>query len=243
MHLEGNLRITFTLIFLSLLVIIMASTACSSKPSIGSIIEFGGRQWRALEVKDKKALIISEQILERKPYHTGRNSVTWEKCSLREYLNNEYYNTRFTSEEKACIVETRNSNPPNPWYDTDGGAETIDKIFLLSLDEVVRYFGDSGDLLNKKKQEIDWDKSTIDEDKGIYNIISFDSPDGYQLSDKYNMARITKDADGKERVWWLRSPSGWTDRAVAVYGDGGLAVLGIYFGLDGGVRPAMWIKI
>jgi len=54
MYLRGMMRKTYTLIILSLLVIIMASIACSSKPRIGSIIEFGGRQWRVLDIKDKK---------------------------------------------------------------------------------------------------------------------------------------------------------------------------------------------
>jgi len=236
---------TRTLILLVLLVMVMPTTSCFGIPSVGSSIDFGGHKWRVLDVKDRTALIISEQILERRPYHRSLSEVTWEKCSLRSYLNGEYYETKFTTEEKARIVESRNSNPPNPWYGTEGGAETIDKIFLLSLDEVVKYFGDSGDLKNKKRKEIDSDKSTIiDEEKGIYDIVGYEDPDGWSIIDKYNNNRIAKEADGKQWFWWLRSPGENPNHAVNVNSGGALNVYGSNVVIDnGGVRPALYIKI
>jgi len=231
---------TYILILLVLLVMVMTTTSCFGNPSVGSMIDFGGHKWLVLDVQGSNALIISEQILEQRDYH----GFYWEKCSLRSYLNGEYYNNKFTAEEKARIIETRNSNPPNPWYGTTGGAETIDKIFLLSLDEVVKYFGDSGDLKNKKRKKADEEKSTVDVDKGIYDIVTFESPDGHLLNDKYNQARIAKEADGKQWFWWLRSPGEDPSSAVIVLYDGEVNVEG--FGVlddDVGVRPALWIKI
>jgi len=235
---------TYTLILLVLLVMVMTTTSCFGKPSVGSSIDFGGHKWRVLDVQGSSALIISEQIMELRAYHGSFTDITWEKCSLRSYLNGEYYNNKFTAEEKARIIETRNSNPPNPWYGTAGGAETIDKIFLLSLDEVVKYFGDSGDLKNKKRQKYDEEKSTVDEDKGIYDLVTFESPDGYLLSDKYNQARIAKEADGKQWFWWLRSRGDLPSSAVGVSYAGVMIVDGGGVDYDlGGVRPALWVKI
>jgi len=240
------MSISRTLIIIALLVILITTTSCIGKPRIGSTITFGGSQWRVLDVKDNTALIISEQLIGLRSYHSSKTDITWEKCSLREYLNNEYYN-KFTEEEKARIIETKNSNPPNLWYGTKGGADTVDKIFLLSLEEVVKYFGDSGDYKNKKRQEVDFDKTTaIDIDSGNYKIVTFESPNGYHVSDKYNDARIAKDKSGRRYSgWWLRTPGENSNYAAFVDHVGSLIVSGGWVGPPGslGVRPAMWVKM
>jgi len=210
------------------------------KPFIGSMIDFGGHQWQILDIKDGSALIISEQIIVQSPYHSRYDDITWAKCSLRSYLNGKYYNNNFSVKEKTRIIETRNSNPSNSWYGTDGGAETIDKIFLLNLDEVVKYFGDSDDLKNNKRKVIDFSKSTSFEDRRIIR----ESPDGFYLSDKYNQVRMAITADGKEGFWWLRSPGFHPTSAVLVFSTGDISVNGLHVThKDGGVRPAMWVKI
>lgn len=59
---------------------------------------------------------------------------------MRQWLNNEFFKTAFKTFEKELIVETKVSNPDNAGFGTKGGNDTRDKIFLLSLDEVNRYF-------------------------------------------------------------------------------------------------------
>ena len=65
--------------------------------------------------------------------------VTWEKSDLRNWLNNDFINSAFSSEEQSRIVETQNTNPDN--NGTKGGSDTRDKVFLLSIDEANKYFG------------------------------------------------------------------------------------------------------
>jgi len=102
---------------------------------------FGGYDWLVLEKQGGKALILSEYVLETRPYHSEYTDITWEKCSLREYLNGEFYD-KFNDEDKARIAETRVINDDNPAYGTDGGNDTNDKVFLLSFDEMQKYFID-----------------------------------------------------------------------------------------------------
>jgi hypothetical protein len=125
------------------------------KPKIGDIIPFGEYDWRVLDVREDMALIITEDIVEKRAYHYEFTYVewyespaeaTWETCDLRKYLNGEFLDKL----DSSRIVPITNTNPDNPWYGTNGGNPTADKIFLLSLDEVVGYFGDSGDLKNRK---------------------------------------------------------------------------------------------
>lgn len=56
----------------------------------------------------------------------------WSKCSLREWLNKDFFNTAFTAEEKAHIGKSYLNN--NSTYDPSlDGAGTFDKIFTISI--------------------------------------------------------------------------------------------------------------
>jgi len=105
---------------------------------IGDIIKFGKYNWHVLDVQDDKALIISEDIIDNKAYHTIYSNITWQHSHMHEYLNDDFCNT-FTPEEQELIVKTSVINDDNPKYGTPGGSDTIDKIFLLSIDEYKKY--------------------------------------------------------------------------------------------------------
>ena len=77
--------------------------------------------------------------------HIENKNVTWEKCSLRQWLNSSFYNECFSVEEKKIIKDTIIFNEDNYKYGTAGGNITVDKIFLLSIDEVELYFIDDND--------------------------------------------------------------------------------------------------
>ena len=96
-------------------------------------------------MQDGNALVVSEKLVGFRSYSSGYNSdETWETCILRGYLNGEFYDETFSYAEKELIAETTVITNSNPYCGTDGGNDTNDKIFLLSIEEVVRYFGDSG---------------------------------------------------------------------------------------------------
>ncbi len=58
---------------------------------IGSIISFGYYNWRVLDIQNNAALIITEEIIEQRAYHDTYKDITWADCSLRKYLNGEFY--------------------------------------------------------------------------------------------------------------------------------------------------------
>ena len=106
--------------------------------AIGDIIRFGNYDWRVLDVCEGKMLIISEKVLEGRGYHTEGIDISWENCSLREYLNNEFLNT-FSSDEKSRILSTQNTNSEDSMYNT------TDKVFLLSMSEANSYFSNDNE--------------------------------------------------------------------------------------------------
>ena len=116
--------------------------------SVGNIIQFGGYSWRVLEIQDTQVLLLSEKVLEHHMFHNDFEDVTWANCTLRKYLNGDFYHA-FDKASQSKIIETRVSNYYNPWFRTPAGNDTSDRIFVLSIDEVVDYFGDSKQLRNK----------------------------------------------------------------------------------------------
>ena len=121
---------------------------------VGNYIKFGAYEqdnntsngkedveWLVLEVKDGKALVISKYALDCKPYNTSyTGDVTWETCTLRKWLSNDFLGSAFSAEEKAMIPTVTVSADKNPDYSTNPGNATQDQVFLLSITEVNKYF-------------------------------------------------------------------------------------------------------
>ena len=197
---------------------------------LGDIVDFGGYAWRVLDIQDGQALLLSELVLENRPYNEKYGSITWEKCTLRHYLNGEFYE-KFSAADRKRIVRTDVKNDDNQWFGTDGGNDTADYVFLLSLEEVVRYFG--GDVEGRlKKPHTNLWKS--------------------YFGDDFMGKRFAKNANGKRTDWWLRSPGIYPHYATRImdYGIdiGGLDADSTFYGEDdyvgeGGVRPALWLNL
>lgn len=97
-------------------------------------------EWLVLEVKDGKVLVISQYALDCKEYNTSRTDVTWESCTLRKWLNNDFVSSAFSVDEKAMIPTVNVSADKNPQYSTNPGNATQDQVFLLSITEANKYF-------------------------------------------------------------------------------------------------------
>lgn len=93
--------------------------------------------WRVLNVSENDAFLLSDKILELSYYNNEDVSTSWKDCSLRRWLNNEFYNSAFTDDEKKMIRKTNVINEDNPFYGTDGGDNTEDYIFIPALNDVV----------------------------------------------------------------------------------------------------------
>ena len=122
----------------------------SQLPVAGQVIGFGGRIWRVLDVEGNYALLLHETVILNEPFHWYWVDATWDVSTSRQWLNNEFLNT-FSEANRARIRETLVVTYDNPWFGTTGGMDTTDKVFLLSIEEVLRYFGDSGMLLLRQQ--------------------------------------------------------------------------------------------
>jgi len=186
--------------------------------TIGETVRFSLWDWRVLDVQDDKALLITEDIIEQRPYNDKLTGIAWEDCTLRAYLNGEFLE-KFSAQERARICETENANEDNQWFGTNGGGNTTDKVFLLSVEDVVKYFGDSGQLKNKNPKSEFW------------------------IDDQYNDERAAK-FNNDSLWWWLRSPGPDQYNAADIRLNGNVSFRGYNVHRDeGGVRPALWLKL
>ena len=85
-------------------------------------------KWRVLSVNGNDAFLLADQNLDAKPYNEEDTDVTWATCTLRTWLNDAFLNTAFTSAEQAAIKNTTVVNDDNPYYGTEGGENTTDKV-------------------------------------------------------------------------------------------------------------------
>ncbi len=85
--------------------------------------------WYILEKNDHDVLLISRQKLKFMKYNEGNGEepVSWENCSMRSWLNGEFFDSAFSAQEQSMIEDTIHD---------DG---TVDKAYMLSVDEFRRY--------------------------------------------------------------------------------------------------------
>ena len=101
--------------------------------------------WRVLAVENGRALLITDKLIDYVKYNESLTNVTWETCTLRKWMNNDFISKAFSSDQQAQIATVTNQNSNNPEYGTKGGKPTQDKIFALSIEEANRYFSSNSD--------------------------------------------------------------------------------------------------
>lgn len=223
----------------------LASTLHQNAKS-GEIITFGTYQqtvdglgrtpikWRVLKNSGTELFILSEYILECKRYH-GESvdikwrdcvDITWHDCDLRRWLNNEFYNTAFNTDEKELIKTTRCTD------NGEGTPNTEDKVFLLSVNEIKNLSDIHGkDLL--RAAGTDFAKMKKNDGCNLY------------VYDKTNKDNYTI-RNGEEvgcSWWWLRTQGNKPSRAFFVGTSCSIRSYANVSLARDGVRPALIIKL
>lgn len=174
-------------------------------------------EWDVLEEKDGKALIITHNIIDCKPFDID-SSNNYEKSSIRKWLNDVFYNSVFNEEQKEKIIVTLVDNSLSSTGDVENRFicnDTNDSIFLLSVKEAQKYYVD-----NNARQA-----------RGTRYA-------------KMNGLYVDKKNEKETSMWWLRSPHSddFLPGAHYVYDDGNIYRRnGDYTYI--GIRPACWIKL
>jgi len=115
----------------------------------GSTIQYGQTyyfkvepiKWRVLEEADGTYTLLSEYIIDKQVFYTSSSTRTidgktiyannYEHSTIREWLNNAFYNKAFSTQEKGSILTTLVDNSASPYFSNN----TMDKVYLLSYKE------------------------------------------------------------------------------------------------------------
>ena len=176
-------------------------------------------EWLVLENDGETALLISRYALDCKPYNNEKyESTTWEMCTLRDWLNNKFFNKAFSTEEKQYILQSDVNADKNPEYSTNPGNATKDKVFLLSVVETNKYFK------SKDARKC--------------------APTDYAIQQGAYTSDSSKVEGRKACWWWLRSPGIHSFYAADVLIDGSIYVSGTSVSLSiGAVRPCVRVRL
>lgn len=212
-------------------------------------------EWIVLERNGNDLLVLSRYGLDCVPYNDSETDVTWETCSLRKWLNDQFINTAFSSTEKSMILERNVIAEGNsihfPTYDhideelIEPGNDTLDKIFIPSWSQI--------------------STNSIFAKKEIDNMIGYPGPHTVSLAcvpSEYAIARgaytINSVVERAEEewgvyvepgsptcIWWIRNPGKSNSMAEIIKYEGGCLD---YYGIPvnsghEAVRPAMWVTI
>ena len=192
-------------------------------------------KWRVLSVDGDDAFLMADQNLDAKPYNTSYVDVTWETCTLRSWLNgygasanveetdyssDNFLDTAFTAEERAAIRQTTVVNEDNSHYGTEGGNDTTDRVYLLSIAEACNAsYGFNSTFDTNSKTRVSTNTAYTAGKSGMYSV-------------------------GAAAYWWLRSPGGGSDGASEVWYDGyGIYGYGNVNLLNVAVRPALHLNL
>lgn len=187
-------------------------------------------EWIVLDRVDDKLLLLSKYILDCKCYNNESEPITWRSCELRSWLNHEFYYQAFNSNEQNKIIKEYIKNNDNIDFDTDGGYDTKDKVFCLSIEETRKYFG------NGIKNPFGYDLGK--------NVITYGT-NYAKAVDNYSYKLFISDETEWEgnSNYWLRSPGVNELMASMIFESGFLSTNGV--DVDRcfvGVRPAIWVQ-
>ena len=192
-------------------------------------------KWRVLSVDGDDAFLLADQNLDAGPYNKSESKVTWETCTMRSWLNgygassnvdsidyssDNFIDAAFTSAEKNVIRQVTVVNEDNPYYGTEGGDDTNDRVFLLSIAEASNAsYGFNSTFDTDSKTRVATNTAYVAGKSGMFGV-------------------------GKADFWWLRSPggSGRDASRVSYYGYGDCNNYSVnYVGVA--VRPALHLNL
>lgn len=227
----------------------------------GTIVSFGNYEqdndfkngkepieWIVLEVRDGKAFLVSRYVLDAQMYSYWQPTATWYACELREWLNTEFYETAFTKKEREKVQLTHNVNEDNAKYGTDGGKDTEDYVFLLSVSETKHYFNEVFPQFILEFVENRTNKAWAARPtkyayaKGAYSAHGLSVKGLYEYEEdntEYFLRTPGKEARLASMVqpWLVVNEYGMNKTLTYVKRDGELIEV------LGGVRPALWVDI
>ena len=118
----------------------------------GTGVQLEPIKWKVLNQNGNEAFLVADKVIDHKGFNDSDTAVSWENSYIRNWLNNTFINSAFTSNQiNSAIVNKTLSTTA-----ISGNVETQDKVFLLSKPEVDNYFPSPLEKDGKMTTYVDW---------------------------------------------------------------------------------------
>lgn len=156
-------------------------------------------KWRVL-ANGGNLFVVSDKNLDCVEYNSSAETVTWEECTLRKWLNSKFIDKAFSAQEQGAVLESLVVNEDGA-KGSEAGPDTYDKVYLLSIYEVID---------PELGFPTDW------KDKGGTRVA---------LNTEYTKSKRAMTNADMSGAWWLRTP-GDAKNAANVFNAGNVFVRG-----------------
>lgn len=113
-----------------------AELAAIADSEVEDVVAFGRYTWYVTDKTDGICTLLCQGCVANRAYNDEKTDITWENCTLRRWLNEDFYNSNFSAGEKAAIVTTHNTfTADDAPYEMDCGNDTDDKVYLFTYSE------------------------------------------------------------------------------------------------------------
>ena len=109
-------------------------------------------EWSIIGKEDDDLILISKYILDAEKINKNNKICKYENSLVRNKLLC-LYNEYFNDEEKSLLIERRNINYKSVLDGENGSEKTDEKLFILSIDDIRRYIGDTNKSYDVLKSE------------------------------------------------------------------------------------------
>lgn len=171
-------------------------------------------EWIVLERSGTQLTLLSLRCLDTQPFHADGGRAGWADSELRAWLNGDFVDSAFDEAQRAALIEAAIDNPANPVSGVGEEETTVDRIWLLSMQELERYF--PADAASAAACATPYAVS-----RGAF-----------------------QQEESKNCWWWLRTGGKDPEHAAYVYSTGQVAVNGGRLASEGGgLRPVLRIDL
>ena len=113
-----------------------AELAAIADSEVEDVVAFGRYTWYVTDKTDGICTLLCQGCVANRAYNDEKTDITWENCTLRRWLNEDFYNSKFSAGEKAAIAATHNTfTADDAPYEVDCGNDTDDNVYLFTYSE------------------------------------------------------------------------------------------------------------
>ncbi len=223
--------------------------------------------WDVIGQGEGGFLLISHYVLDYKPFQEGgvsivdyatgdvSSGITWESSSIRQWLNNDFMQSAFSSDEQGYIIPVMNTTSDfketlgqeEHYYNMQGGiggADTTDSVFLLSIEDYFTYMDPAyAGHFSYIYVSVDALAAPTKYARAMGAVVINYADGDNWLKEQGCSGTLDADYEGVYTPWLLRNPGSALDNVTVMSVDDlGYAAASQNVSGACGIRPAIWVS-